>query len=240
VTRAPAEARAERAKVCGILLAGGSSTRFGALKQFERVEGSTLIELALRTTVACCDHTTLVLPADVASSAVELEVADAVVVGGSSRSESVQLALQAVPDTAEIVVVHQAANPLASRALFSSVIQAVRAGAVAAVPGLPLIDVVRRVDRGRLVEDVGRDDLVTVQTPGAFRAEVLREAHASGRPAIEDTELVGGCGYPIDVVAGDPFNIHVTTLADLRLVRAILLSQGVDDVAGDRRESTGR
>jgi 2-C-methyl-D-erythritol 4-phosphate cytidylyltransferase len=209
-------------RVCGILLAAGMGARFGMPKQFERVGSATLCELALRVVRASCDHTTLVLPRDWPGAGEYRTLADAVVPGGRSRSESVRHALDAVPAAAEVVVVHQAANPLASLELFGAVIRAVRDGADAAVPGLRLVDVARRVHDGWIVEDVGRDDLVVVQTPGAFRAEVLRSAHRSGADAVEDTELVRACGYDVAVVPGEPLNLHVTTPEDLHLVRLLV------------------
>ena len=77
---------------------------------------------------------------------------------------------RAVPTTAEVVVVHDAARPLAPAALFDAVIDAVRAGADAAVPSIPVADTLKRVDGERVVGTVDRDELVAVQTPQAFRA----------------------------------------------------------------------
>ena len=101
-------------------------------------------------------------------------------VGGATRSDSVRAGLALVPDDADVVVVHDAARPLASRRLFDLVVQAVADGADGAVPALPVADTVKRVDGDRVVETRPRDGLVGVQTPQAFRADVLR-AVASAR-----------------------------------------------------------
>ena len=119
--------------------------------------------------------------------------------------------LRAVPDDVDVIVVHDAARPLASRALFAAVIAAVRDGADAAVPGVAVADTLKRVDGARVVATVDRDDLVAVQTPQAFRASALRAAHASGDDASDDAALVEAAGGRVVVVAGDPANLKITT-----------------------------
>ena len=205
--------------VWGILLAAGSGRRFGSGKQFTEVRGQRLVDLALRATSRACDAVVLVLPPGVAWDGAPVA---RVVAGGPSRTASVRAGLGEVPPDAAIVVVHQAANPLATQALFDAVLEAVWGGADAAVPGLTPADVVRRVEGSRMLEDVGRDDLVIVQTPGAFRAEILRAAHASGAEAVEDTALVAALGVTVTVVEGDPRNVHVATPTDLSIVGALL------------------
>ena len=76
---------------------------------------------------------------------------------------------------------HDAARPLATADLFDAVIDAVRDGADGAVPGLAVADTLKRVDDVRVIATVDRVGLVAVQTPQAFRAAILRAAHAIGR-----------------------------------------------------------
>jgi len=131
--------------------------------------------------------------------------------------------LDAVPDDTEVIVVHDGARPLASAALFRSVVDAVAGGASGAVPGVPLTDTVKRVDDdGAVVSTVPRHGLVTVQTPQAFRADVLRRAHATGDDATDDAGLVEAQGATVRVVPGDPRNVKVTTPADLDTARALV------------------
>jgi 2-C-methyl-D-erythritol 4-phosphate cytidylyltransferase len=210
--------------VWGIVLGGGSGHRFGAAKQFVSVDGARLIDLAVDGTAEACDHVVVVLPV---GHRWDGRPVDAVVSGGPDRRSSVRRGLAALPVTPGIVVVHQAANPLATQDTFASVIEAVRAGAPAAVPGLRPADIVRRSSDGLAGELLGRDDLVLVQSPAAFRIDVLTTAHALPDPAIEDTMLVSAAGHAVHLVTGDPWNIHVTTHRDLELVRAVLLSRGL-------------
>src|SRR5262249_45938676 len=152
-------------EVGAIVVAAGRGDRFGAPKQFLDLAGSRLVDRAVAACAAACDAVVLVLPAGVAWDGASVHAA---VGGGATRSESVRAGLAALPPSADVVVVHDAARPLASRALFHAVIAAVRNGADAAVPALPVADTLKRVDGARVTETVPRDDLVAVQTPQAF------------------------------------------------------------------------
>ena len=202
--------------VWGVVVAAGSGTRFGAPKQYETLAGTRMVDHALAAARASCDGVVLVVPAQDVSSAQQLgNPADIVVAGGSVRSESVRNGLAAVPDDADIVVVHDAARPLAPPALFGAVIAAVRDGADAAVPGLPVADTVKEVDGTRVVATLDRRRLVLVQTPQAFRAGALRAAHEHGWDATDDAALVERNGGKVVVVPGSEAAAKVTTPEDL-------------------------
>ena len=126
---------------------------------------------------------------------------------GTHAARVVRNGLAAVPSDADIICVHDAARPLASSDLFRSVIDAVADGADGAVPGAPVTDTIKIVDRDDASVTVSstpaRESLVAVQTPQAFRAAMLRAAHASGAEATDDAalvELLGGC---VVVVPGE-------------------------------------
>jgi 2-C-methyl-D-erythritol 4-phosphate cytidylyltransferase len=87
---------------------------------------------------------------------------------------------------------------------------------------LPIADTVKRVDDHVVVATVPRDDLVVVQTPQAFRADVLREAHTSSSVGTDDAALVEAIGAKVVVVPGDPRNLKLTVAFDLEFVRALL------------------
>lgn len=212
----------EQDAVWGIVLAAGSGRRFGGRKQFLEACGLRLVDLAVAATARACDHVVLVLPAGIVWDG---QLVARTVVGAQTRADSVRAGLAAVPSDAAVVVIHQASNPVASDSLFRAVIEGVRSGADAAAPGLRPPDVIHRAKAGRMIEVVGRDDLVIIQSPGAFRAEVLHRAHACEHEAIEDTAQVAAVGGEVAVVDGDPCNIHVTTPAELALVRCVLAEQ---------------
>ena len=206
-----------------IVLAAGGGTRFGGRKQDADLGGRTLLDRTLATAAQACDGVVAVLADPAAAPPFRGDGAAAVRVrGGATRARSVRAGLAAVPDGAGIVVVADAAHPLATAELYRRVIAAVRDGAEAAVPGLPLAEAVATLEpggyTGTTVAAAGR---VLVQTPHAFRASLLRRAHASGAEAVEDSALVASLGAKVLVVPGDPANLHVTTPEELELARRI-------------------
>jgi 2-C-methyl-D-erythritol 4-phosphate cytidylyltransferase len=141
--------------------------------------------------------------------------ADVVVVGGATRSESVRSGLAAVPPDADVILVHDAARPSASPLLFAAVIDAVRAGADAAIPGVAVADTIKRVAGDVVVETLERDELVAVQTPQGFAGPVLRAAHAAGGEGTDDAALVELAGGKVVVVPGEIENRKITVTRDL-------------------------
>jgi 2-C-methyl-D-erythritol 4-phosphate cytidylyltransferase len=145
------------------------------------------------------------------------------VTGGATRAESVRLALAEVPDDALVVLVHDAARPLVSDAVLERVLAPLGEGWEGVVPGLPLADTVKRVERDAVVETVDRDGLVGVQTPQAFLGPTLRAAYAGDVAGATDcASLVEARGGRVRVVTGDPRLMKVTTRDDLELVQSWL------------------
>src|SRR5437899_5652105 len=145
-----------------------------------------------------------------------------VVAGGRTRQDSVWLALQAAPEDAEIVVVHDAVRPLITRRLIDAVLRAAAAEG-AAICALPITETVKRVRAERVELTLDRSELWAVQTPQAFRADLLREAHEKARRdgvvGTDDAMLVERLGHPVRVVRGLAENVKITTPQDLRRAR---------------------
>jgi 2-C-methyl-D-erythritol 4-phosphate cytidylyltransferase len=120
------------------------------------------------------------------------------------------------------VLVHDAARPLVTDAVVERLLGALAAGWDGAVPGLAVADTVKRVEDGRVVETLERADLAAVQTPQAFRADVLRAAYAAGGEATDCAALVEAQGGRVTVVEGDPRLVKITTQADRELVESWL------------------
>lgn len=206
-----------------IVVAAGSGARFGGPKQFRALGDARLVDRAVETATRTCDGVVVVLPA---GAAWEGPPVAATVTGGATRADSVRAGLAAVPDEADVILVHDAARPLASDALFRAVADAVRAGADGVVPGLPVSDTIKRVDGDRVHETVPRESLVAVQTPQGFRAAALRAAHAGGGDGTDDAALVEQAGGTVVVVPGESTNVKVTAPEDLLLVEAFLTAEG--------------
>jgi 2-C-methyl-D-erythritol 4-phosphate cytidylyltransferase len=202
-----------------IVVAAGDGARFGGAKQFVRLGRVSVVERAVGIASDACDGVVVALPPDAEWSAPD---GVQLVVGGATRSDSVRAGLAASPDAGEVVVVHDAARPLASRHLFDLVIAAVAEGADGAVPALAVSDTVKRVRDQRVVETVSRDGLVAVQTPQAFRADALRAAHRIGSVDTDDAALVEANGGTVIVVEGERRNLKLTVADDLDIARALL------------------
>ncbi len=148
-----------------------------------------------------------------------------VVVGAATRQGSVRAALAVLPPEVDVVLVHDAARPLIPPAVVEAVLAAVRAGAAAAVPVLPVIDTLKSVDAtGTVVGTVDRSMLAAVQTPQGFRREVLEQAHrqASSAALTDDAGLVEALGIAVRTVPGDPAGFKITTPYDVVLAEALL------------------
>jgi 2-C-methyl-D-erythritol 4-phosphate cytidylyltransferase len=213
-----------------VIPAGGVGTRLGRRtpKQFLALGGSAI----LAATVAHFARHPAVERIVVAAPAAHLDRARralrgirgsiAVVPGGATRQESVALGLGAAPDHAGIVIVHDAVRPFITRALIDAVVGAARR-AGAAVCALPVAETVKRVRGDEVEATVDRTDLWTVQTPQAFRAPLLREAHDKARRdgvvGTDDAALVERLGHPVKVVRGLLENLKITTPEDLRRAR---------------------
>lgn len=145
-----------------------------------------------------------------------------VVVGGATRQESVWLALQAAPASAAVLVVHDAVRPFLTRPLIDALIAAAERDG-AAICGLPITETVKRVRDGLVEATLDRDGLWSVQTPQAFRAAVLREAHDKARRdgfvGTDEAMLVERLGHPVRMVPGLAENLKITTADDLRRAR---------------------
>ena len=162
-----------------------------------------------------------------------------VVAGGEHRQDSVARALEALPPEVDVVLVHDAARPLAPSELVDAVASAVLAGHGAVVPGLAMTDTVKRVALSntgpntgpdddeqapeQVLETVPRSDLRCIQTPQGFDRAVLTKAHAAAEDtATDDAGLVERLGLPVVVVAGSADAFKITRPIDLLIAEAVL------------------
>lgn len=204
--------------VAVVVVAAGSGSRFGGPKQLELLGAERVVDRSVRVAATDGRAVIVVVPPGRADLVAEFEAAGhRAVPGCATRSGSVRAGLAAVPDDVDVVVVHDAARPLATPDLYEAVIAAVCRGADGAVPVVAVTDTIRRVDGGH----VDRSTLRAVQTPQAFRAETLRRAHAAGGEATDDATLVASVGGSIVLVEGEGRNLKITTPDDLVVARAL-------------------
>lgn len=246
MTQSPSE-------VCAVLTAAGSGSRLGCElpKALVELSGRPLLWWAARGLRA--GGVGMIVVTAPSSCLGEFRAAidglgDVLVVAGSDRSRqaSVALGLAALGDrgTDTVVLVHDAARPLTPPQVTARVIDAVRAGAGAVIPVLPVTDTLKTVDASGLVTGTPqRADMVAVQTPQGFRWDVLTRAHEAGASlgadeavaATDDAGLVEAIGGAVHTVAGDERSLKVTRPLDLAIAR-LLADQ--DELLG-RRISQG-
>jgi len=219
-------------EVAVVIPAGGVGSRFGARtpKQFLRLGTMPILAAtvqhfarhpAVRAVVVAAPEPWVARAGRILGRVVT-HTPLTVVAGGRTRQDSVWLALQAAPEDVEIIVVHDAVRPMITRRLVDTVVRAAAAEG-AAICALPLTETVKRVRAERVEATLDRSELWAVQTPQAFRADLLREAHETARRhgvvGTDDAMLVERLGHPVRVVRGLAENVKITTPEDLRRAR---------------------
>lgn len=192
-------------------------------KAFIHCAGRELWEWSADTMRAVCDRVVMAVPAGAVPQTQGLSDLVQRVQGGAHRSESVRNAL-AVASDADIVVVHDAARPFASVDLFRACIDAITAGADAAIAAAPVTDTIKEADPdGRVTRTLDRSRLWSIQTPQAFRAEILQRAlEGDLARATDDAMLVEALGGDVRIVEAPASNFKITWPEDLARAESLL------------------
>jgi 2-C-methyl-D-erythritol 4-phosphate cytidylyltransferase len=219
--------------VWAVLVAAGRGERLGEgrPKAFARLGELPLLAEPLRRLDECewVDAIVVVAPPEWEEPTILLAEelgatkVTACVPGGATRSASVRAGVAEVPADAAVILVHDAARPLLPPGLVPRLLEALGEGFDGAVPGLPVADTIKRVVGGVVVETPARNELMAVQTPQAFAADVLRAAAAG--EGSDCASLVESAGGRVKVVPGDERLLKVTTPADLARAEALLAAE---------------
>lgn len=158
----------------------------------------------------------------------DLPVPVTITPGGASRQDSVRAGLACLPQTAKVVLVHDAARPLVPGHVVRSVIEQVRSGSDAVVPVVPITDSIR-VLVGEQSQVIDRSTLRGLQTPQGFKADVLIASHAqlAGESFSDDASVCESCGYRVDLVAGSRLAMKITEPIDFAIAEAVLAQAGL-------------
>jgi 2-C-methyl-D-erythritol 4-phosphate cytidylyltransferase len=228
-------------EVVAVVLAAGVGERLGASapKAFLEIGGRPILTVAVAAAIACPEVQAIVVtvPGGMERSGAEMcsDMAGGsskpvrVVAGGSSRQASVRAALAEIGDASRIVVCHDAARPLATPGLFSSVVRSLAAaspGVHGVIPVVAVADTLKRVEGDQVVGTEPRDGLRAAQTPQAFRGPALRGAHEraaeAGLEFTDDASVVEWAGGRVLAISGEPRNFKITTDDDLAHAGALL------------------
>lgn len=229
-----------RVRAAAVIPAGGSGLRMaparggGVPKQFAKLAGEPVLLRSIRPFLEhpAFEWVVVALPAnEIGAPPAYLEERVTLVVGGATRGDSVRAGLEAIPDAADVVLIHDAARPLLSRAVVDRVLAAAAAG-TGAIAAVPVVDTLKRTGgRGEIMETVDRAGLWSAQTPQGFPRSVIQDAYRraadEGASATDDAALVERLGGRVVVVEGDPRNIKITHPGDLALAETLLRVGGL-------------
>ncbi len=223
-------------KASAIIVAAGSGNRLGRgePKAFVPMAGRTLLSYSLATVsrVSAIGEIVIAVPTGMEAAARQeaagVQVPVKITAGGAERQDSVRIALAITSAQSELVIVHDAARPLAPGQIFEECLATAErtGGAIAAVA---VADTLKRVGDDRaIVATVPRAGLWQAQTPQAFRRELLVAAHERARrdsiAATDDADLVERIGGRVEVVECTTPNLKITTASDLTLAEALIKS----------------
>lgn len=222
--------------VAAVIVAAGRGERAGGgiPKQYSKLAGLPVLTWSVRALAAAgvADIVVTIAPehADLCRAATENGPPVRIVVGGDARTDSVRAGLAAI-GTSEVVLIHDAARPGLTPEIVRSLIDAVRAGAPAVAPALGIPDTIRRADAdGRVVEDIAREGLMRVQTPQAFRTDVLRAAYAalpSGATLTDDLSVARAHGVEAKLIPGDARLMKLTYAEDRAVLERLMSGERV-------------
>jgi 2-C-methyl-D-erythritol 4-phosphate cytidylyltransferase/2-C-methyl-D-erythritol 2,4-cyclodiphosphate synthase len=225
--------------VAVIIPAGGSGVRLGSTlpKALVQIAGKTLVEHAVNRMAPIASQIIVAAPTGFEDEFRKLlgdEIT--VVTGGITRTESVKAALKHVDATNDFVLVHDAARALAPTSLAMRVIDSLRAGEKAVIPGVAVSDTIKRIDKDNYVTKTPtRSKLRAIQTPQGFTRKVLIAAHKNKDEMSDDAGLVEERGVSVKVISGEPQALKITTPDDL----ALALKYLVGEVNSDMRAGVG-
>ncbi len=213
--------------VAVIIPAGGSGERLGAKipKALVQLGGKTLVEHAVANMAPVANQIIVAAPAGYEAQFQDLLGSEVLVItGGLTRTFSVKKALAHVEKENEFILVHDAARALASTALALRVIDSLRAGERAVIPGIAVSDTIKRVDDDNYVtKTLTRSKLRAVQTPQGFTRKLLIKAHTSPDDVTDDAGLVEDRGVDVKVIVGEERAMKITTMHDLAIAERMVI-----------------
>jgi len=220
-----------------VVVAAGSSSRMGGTDKLDAdLSGRSVLRRSIEALAAAgVERIAVVTSAGrIPELAAEEWLPDAVVAivaGGERRQDSVAAGVAALAETTEpatdpVILVHDAARPLASPALIRAVAEATLANG-AAIPVLPVTETLKRLAGDRVFETVDRAGVVAAQTPQGVRRSVLERAYAlypadGAENWTDEASLLEACTIAVHVIPGEATNLKVTVPSDLERARAIL------------------
>jgi 2-C-methyl-D-erythritol 4-phosphate cytidylyltransferase len=214
-----------------LIVAGGKGKRIGTPtnKQFLKIAGHPILCWTLWRfhQIKWINEIILVIPPNKKDYVQEeiikkykFELVSQLIPGGKERQESVYKGLQAINSNPEIVFIHDAVRPFVSPDSFERLYETVK-NTGNAILGVPSRDTVKEIEESGIIKTRKRDKIWLVQTPQAFRYDIILDAHRQaaldGFEATDDSSLIERLKIPIHLVKGNTFNLKITTKNDLEI-----------------------
>ncbi len=220
-------------KTCGaVIVAAGNASRMGGIdKVMAQLKGEPMIVRTVRTFQDCdaiseiviVTRPDLILP--ITGLCRGMEKVKAVVAGGKSRQESVNLGLNALSKKVKLAAIQDGARPLVTWQVIDRVVRAAHTHG-AAIPAIPVKDTIKIGNGGVIRSTPDRATLFAAQTPQVFDFDLLRgalkKAEQDGAVVTDDASAVEHLGMAVKIVEGDERNIKVTTPMDLKIAELLL------------------
>jgi len=228
-------------KVAAILPSAGSGRRMGENipKQFLKIQGKPIFVYTLEKFDLCqlINEVVLVVrteDVDGVKKTVEewgIRKVSNVIAGGRERQDSVLSGLKILSEEVNIVVIHDAVRPFVSVKKIEEVVK-VAGEKDAAISAVPMKDTIKRGEDGRVEATLDRSLLWSVQTPQAFKTDLIKRAFEKAKQdgvyATDDSSLVERLGYPVYIVEGEERNIKITSPEDLIIAEVFVNKYGVN------------
>jgi 2-C-methyl-D-erythritol 4-phosphate cytidylyltransferase len=221
-----------------IIPAAGSGVRMGSEtpKQFLALDGVPIFIHTLRKFAASDVVNDVLLalrPEEIARAQTEIDresfaTPPRLTVGGSSRQQTVAMALALAPSETEIVIVHDAVRPFVEPEMIHRIVEAARKHG-AAIFAVPTVDTVKQVEHQVITGTIPRERIALAQTPQAFRYDLIHEAferaEAEGFHGTDESSLIEHLGGKVAVLMGSDRNIKITKPSDLPLARLYIAQE---------------
>lgn len=221
-----------------VIVAAGRGSRAGEglPKQYRKLMGKTVLRRTAESLQAAAPDAPILCVIHPDDAALYEEAVAGLgllppVHGGKTRQESVARGLDGIAHLApEYVLVHDAARPFVTPAVIESVLDTLKAGAKAVVPGIAVTDTLKHAPGGRIQRTVDRNDLYAVQTPQGFPFPDLEAAHkaAPHQDFTDDAAVMEAAGTVVTIAQGDTANFKLTTPADFARAEERLMLQIAD------------
>ncbi len=224
-------------RTLAIVLAGGAGKRMGSStsKQFLLLDNRPILVHTLQVFQECrpvdgiylvVNHRDLPLIQEEILETYHFSKIMKLVIGGRLRQDSVRNGLEAIDESCDVVIIHDAARPFVSPAFVEKSIFLMEMFD-AVIPAIPARDTIKVISKeGFVLKTLERDALWHIQTPQTFKYDLIAKAYREGMAkklcGYDDSTFIEHLGKKVKVVEGSPYNIKITTPEDLLIARGIL------------------